>query len=137
MAQYDIQYRCGHVICEQLYGKTSERQRRIEDAQYRLCPDCYRAEQLAKATETNEAAGLPALTGTEKQITWAEQIRAKAMSQLTELEAQAAKSNGTEAQKQQLADAAATLRAKSSAAYWIDNRDRTARALIIDIIRGL
>lgn len=136
MAQYDITYQCGHVIREQLYGKTSERQRRMEDAQYRLCPECYRAEQIAKATEANESAGLPALTGSEKQITWAEQIRAKLMAELAEMEAAAAKSNGTEAQKQQLADAAATLRAKASAAYWIDSRELTARALIVAIIRG-
>jgi hypothetical protein len=136
MAQYDITYQCGHIIHEQLYGKTSERQRHMADAQYRLCPECYRAQQLAKATEANEAAGLPALTGSEKQITWAEQIRAKLMAELAEMEAMAVKSNGTEAQKQQLADAAATLRAKASAAYWIDSREQSARALIVAIIRG-
>lgn len=133
MAQYDITYQCGHTITEQLYGKHTERQRRIEAAQYRLCPDCYRAQQLAKATEAN--AELPALTGTEKQISWAEQIRAKAMSGLAELEAQAAKSAGTEAQKQQFTAAAGSLRAKSSAGYWIDNRDRSARLLINAIIK--
>lgn len=136
MAQYDTKYQCGHVIHEQLYGKTSERQRHMEDAQYRLCPACYRAQQLAQATVANEAAGLPALTGSEKQITWAEQIRAKLMAELTEMEAIAAKSNGTETQKQQLADAASVLRAKESAAYWIDSREQTARALIVAIIRG-
>jgi len=137
MAQYDITYQCGHTITEQLYGKHTERQRRIEAAQYRLCPDCYRAQQLAKATEAN--AELPALTGSEKQISWAEQIRAEIIGELIELENVVAASDATgpdvEAKKLQIAAAAATLRANTSATYWIDNRDRSARLLINAIIK--
>lgn len=72
MAKYDVTYACGHVKTVDLYGKTSERERKIEWMEGNcLCPACYKAEQQAKA----KVLDLPALTGTPKQVAWAEKIR--------------------------------------------------------------
>jgi hypothetical protein len=68
----------------QLYGKLEERRRKLDwYATSGLCADCYRSRQAqqraqasAQAASTNAAQGLPALTGTDKQIAWAESIRA-------------------------------------------------------------
>ena len=49
------------------------------------CAECKRAEANAKATSKNQEAGLPALEGSEKQISWAESLRAKRVKQLATL----------------------------------------------------
>lgn len=55
MAKYTIKYACGHGShVEQLFGKTSERERRIEwEEKNRSCPECYKA-QLLEADEKAE-----------------------------------------------------------------------------------
>jgi hypothetical protein len=49
MAKYTINYACGHGShVEQLYGKSEDRERRIEwEEANRVCPDCYKAQRLA------------------------------------------------------------------------------------------
>jgi hypothetical protein len=94
MAWYDIDYRCGHSGREQMYGKTSLRQGRADwIGKNHDCPKCYtavlEAERVNKIEESKTAGEqaknmlvsdgvrLAPLTGSEKQIAWAEQIRAK------------------------------------------------------------
>ncbi|WP_152047961.1 hypothetical protein [Aureimonas psammosilenae] len=68
----------------QVYGSRRDRERKAEwIADRRDCEDCYRAElekkreaELAAAREQAADWELPALEGTEKQIVWAERIRA-------------------------------------------------------------
>lgn len=40
MAHYDITHTCGHDERIELFGKTSERERRIEWLQERPCTEC-------------------------------------------------------------------------------------------------
>ena len=50
-----------------------------------ICADCeakHRAEENAKAAEANAQAGLPALSGSDKQVSWAETIRATMLADL-------------------------------------------------------
>lgn len=76
MAQYDVNYSCGHSGTVSLVGKVTERERKIEWLKESGdCPDCYRAAQQKKAEEETKKMGLPPLTGTEKQIAWADKIR--------------------------------------------------------------
>ena len=82
MAWHTIDHVCGHSQRVQIYGPTRDRDRKAEWHASRLCPDCFavqqereRAEAGAKAAEAAKAAGLPTLTGTDKQVSWAEQIR--------------------------------------------------------------
>lgn len=78
MAWYEVKYACGHTGRVQLYGKTDSREWRLRQMEKEDCPECWkkhREEADRKAAEKNAADGLPSLTGTEKQVLWAEKIR--------------------------------------------------------------
>ena len=45
MAWENITYKCGHAKEEKMFGPGRERQRKIEAAKSRLCPDCWRRER--------------------------------------------------------------------------------------------
>lgn len=87
MAKYEVTYRCGHTGIVQLYGKTKDRERKLEwMSNSVLCEDCQKiefAKQNALAAMDNRASGLPPLTGTEKQAAWAESLRAECHKALT------------------------------------------------------
>ena len=73
MAWYTINYTCGHTERVQLYGAHKDRYAKIEAMERRVCPECE-----AKAAQEQAASdGLPALTGSDKQISWAADIRAR------------------------------------------------------------
>ncbi len=72
MAWYTPKHACGHDGERiQLYGKEDGRQRILGAMNRKDCPDCA----LGAALREDEAMGLPALSGSTKQITWASQIR--------------------------------------------------------------
>ena len=83
--KYDVTYTCGHVATIQLYGKTAERESRIKYLEGNcVCPECYKAKMEAKREAENEKAaeaavqrGLCELSGSPKQIAWANTIREK------------------------------------------------------------
>ena len=90
MSDVAIVYKCGHLgkvtiwccICDEHF-----RQAKYEAK--KLCPDCYKKQVLepreaenSASAEAAKTAGLPALQGTEKQITWATTIRHKKLSEL-------------------------------------------------------
>lgn len=83
MAQYKVRFACGHTATIQLFGKEADRQRKIKWYEENgLCPDCYRAmkeeekkEQEKKDAKEAKDLGLSELTGSEKQIAWANAIR--------------------------------------------------------------
>lgn len=87
MAWETITYSCGHTGREQLYGKHEARERTVAArAKYGLCEECAakaRDAQNQRAAQTNAEAGLPSLSGTPKQIAWAETLRAQAYRALT------------------------------------------------------
>lgn len=93
MAKYTIQHSCGHEETRQLYGKTSDRERKIAWLEDQPCSECYQ-KQLAEerqaenkaAADENKAAGLPELQGSKKQIPWAETIRKKFVKKLLEIQ---------------------------------------------------
>jgi len=94
MASYTIIWSCGHTSNKQLFGHGRDRESYIKWASmHGICPACYAIEQdrqrkakieLDKLA-AQESAGrlqdqgiiLPALSGTEKQIAWANDIRAR------------------------------------------------------------
>lgn len=44
--KYDVTFSCGHTCTVQLYGKTDERNKKIEYySKYGLCTDCYREQR--------------------------------------------------------------------------------------------
>jgi hypothetical protein len=91
---------CGHKSERlQMYGPMDGRRRRLEAIESHPCPDCRKNEADQKAKE----AGLPALNGSPKQITWASEIRERALRLLP-------------------TDRAEQLKPETSAKWWIENR---------------
>lgn len=140
--QYDVKHICGHVEKVTLFGPERDRQRRLEYLKSSMCPQCLAAHRKAEAdklAEQAQADGFPKLTGTEKQIIWAEQIRARSVDWIVETRTHA---------EQYIADAVPSdqvhlreqydswnraadyiLETETSASFWIDHRDSVAEAI--------
>lgn len=78
MARYTVTHACGHTSEVQLYGKEKDRQWRLHRLEQEDCLDC----RNAAAAKANEAEGLPALRGSEKQVCWAESVRSRIVHEL-------------------------------------------------------
>ena len=76
MAQYTITYECGHTGVVNLFGPHMERDKKIAWLQTQECPECKKSRILEKVSEITRSKNLPSLSGSEKQISWAEEIRA-------------------------------------------------------------
>lgn len=123
MAKYTITYRCGHTAEVQLYGKYEDREKKIAWYKTIDCPEC-RAKAQAAALE---AKGYATLEGSEKQVSWANEIRAK---KIADAEMLAAKVN----KNKDLFDGAINeMKNETSASWWIDRRNNT----IMDILKEL
>lgn len=137
MAKYNITYACGHTGDVQIGGKTRDRDRRAEYEATKLCYACYTAKLATERSAKNDLArteateaGLPELTGSDKQIAWSMSIRKNVLDQL---EAQRSRINRC-GEFAYIADMAIdSLRAKYlanvSAKWWIE----TGRS--IDILK--
>jgi len=136
MAKYDVTYSCGHSETVQLYGPTRERERKIEWMERSgFCPDCYKAKKDAERVKTETAAkegiDLVALTGSEKQIKWADSIRAGFLSNIKK-QVESARTHGLadEATITKTVDAVtATVNRYPEAKFWIESRDNVEVAL--------
>lgn len=122
MAKYTIVPTCGHKFEVALFGAHAARQARIEWLEERVCPDCWKAEQAKAAARKNAAANLQALEGSEKQITWAEQIRAKAVESLSAIREKLDKQVAHARMAIEIIDA--TL-SNTNAGAWIDCRNES------------
>lgn len=76
MAQYNIHHTCGHEETVQIYGTNvhGERTRKAEWLESKPCRDCER-----EAVREANLAGAAELEGSEKQVSWANDLRAKAI----------------------------------------------------------
>lgn len=138
MSKYTVEHSCGHSEDHQIYGKVSERDGKAEWLAGRLCGDCYRAakraDETAKAAEAS--VGLPALTGSDKQVAWATKIRARIIAKTREkvedlIIRQLARKPKATAQMRAVLDQVGVKHA--DARYWIDN-DNT-ESLIDDVVK--
>ena len=94
---------CGHDGERyQAYGKSDGRERQLKAIEAHPCPECRRKQ----ADEQAAAAGLPQLVGSDKQIAWAADIRARALRLMTDT------------------DLAERIRPETSAKWWIENYGR-------------
>jgi len=64
MAWYEVNYSCGHSDRIQLYGKHTEREKRIKYLEGTLCPDCYWKKIQEETKQTTKEFEMPELTGT-------------------------------------------------------------------------
>lgn len=84
MAQYTVDHSCGHQHTHHLTGPMKQREWRLDRLAEEECPACAAAARAqaraaeSKAAESKAAAaGLPDLTGSEKQIAWGVVVREK------------------------------------------------------------
>lgn len=114
-----------------------------------ICSDCWKKQQDAEHAadaEKNAAEGLPALAGSEKQVLWAEGIRAQKLATLALFLEGKDPPGGTHWERSEtdrlLADprchaAADAIRQTTAARWWIDNRDARIVNLLIEKARGM
>lgn len=164
MAHYDVTHACGHDERIELFGKTSERERRIEWLQERPCMECWKKERAAEAEARKnkevamivEALGNDAaeavnalsnatctLEGSAKQVAWAEDIRTKCIDQLlSQVRNLVARIPGKATAQQSAAFAArcnaiaSMIANETSAAWWIENRDDIDKAVVREVIKA-
>ncbi len=74
--------------------------------------------------EANKAAALPELTGTPKQIAWAESIRAEKIAELDGIMKPDAANGEYPEIYAQCMDIINAVKNQTSASYWIDNRTK-------------
>lgn len=145
MALYTIKHRCGHEVEHQIYGTDvrGERERKAAWLAKGDCPRCARAATTAVqaaenvvAAELASAEGLPAMTGSEKQVAWATTLRQQTLDKLIERAAGLARLPGTAEQHQELDDLAARARvalvARTEARWWIDRRTNSLNGWLRD-----
>lgn len=94
------------------------------------CEDTQQAEKAARLAEEAKASGLPELTGSPKQIVWAEQIRASKAKEIGEYLEQAKVACDAETLKRIERVLGYILQNKGKASWWIDNRNNSPAILI-------
>lgn len=86
MAKYEVTHACGHTHTYQLFGKTADRERKMAWLAEQDCPECRKAAEAEAAAKATEGMDLPELTGTPKQVAWANTIRGKFIAQFKEFD---------------------------------------------------
>lgn len=112
-----VTHSCGHQQSHALFGAfAADVERETRRLARRTCSACYR-EALARSAQANDALllelPLALLEGSDKQVSWAETIRAKRIAALI-------KANG----------GVAPLAAQRQAKWWIDHRDAADAELL-------
>lgn len=98
-----------------------------------ICPACedkQQEEKVARLAEEAKASGLPELTGSPKQIAWAEQIRAAQMKKIDAYLEQAKVACDAETLTRIENVLSYILQHKANAGWWIDNRNNSPAILI-------
>lgn len=123
--KYDVTFSCGHTATIELFGPGKERERKISWYEtHGECPECYKARKQAEreaidaqAAQESKEKQWPELSGTPKQVAWANAIRKEKIDDIMAL--------GTNEEGMRcITWIAQTF---TAAKYWIDNRDRSLR----------
>lgn len=128
MAKYNIHHICGHVERVDIVGTNvhGERDRKVERLEESKCRDCKRSEHDAgniAAASKNKERGYARLEGSDRQVAWAESIRAKVIGKAEDA---LADPRCAEAPADQLATvrrAVEWMRAVTSSAWWIEHQE--------------
>ena len=141
MAQYGITRSCGHRETVRVGGPTRQRPYLLAREEERLCYACWqeraekqRAAETAAAAAVAAAQGLPALTGSPKQVAWAESLRRE---KLARIDAALAGAALTAEEKAEADRVVAKVRAQAEARYWIDHRDIPVHMVLAEMARTL
>lgn len=137
MAKYLITHSCGCDQTIQLYGKTSDREWRIQKEEQKLCPECYAKAQQEERKQAGEQAaqlnfqmGCRPLEGSDKQVAWAETIRFTRLDALQQLITDTAVRVDSQSVPAAMIPVLECMRETfawasglTSAKWWIDHRD--------------
>lgn len=126
MAKYTVNHICGHTVEVQLFGKINDRYRRIEWLETQECEVCRKAKANAASLAAKQERGLADLTGSEKQIAWANTIREGAYKALDCLAPFAT----NDKVKTIVAEWRSKMDAQTEAKWWIDNRYDMPKPLV-------
>lgn len=149
MAKYDINHICGHTEVHGIFGPEFARPGIADWMAARLCSDCYALEKERlrnlkneKSMITNRDNGLPALIGSERQVNWAETIRATFHADLTDKLQQLRLVNIDDDEfrdrrdelihwRDQFEIRAQLVMQQNLAVFWIDNRDESVKQIVM------
>lgn len=113
----NVIHSCGHTEQHMIYGHfAAESDRKAQALARRSCTPCYQTRKEAEAAAAAASLGvqaLPALTGSEKQVSWAEKIRVEQLAKLRKADP----------------DAVSKFSAIIEAKWWIDNRSTNLNAM--------
>ena len=120
---WEVTHSCGHIENHLIVADFAYvAETRARQLKRRKCASCYRTGKAAKAAEqamSDEAAladiALPALTGSERQVAWAENIRSQRLAATVRKDLEAAR----------------RFSAQAEAKWWIDNRDADLAAVTL------
>lgn len=133
MAKYTVKFSCGHVAEANLYGPEVERQRKIRHMrECWLCPACYEQSKLNEIASLEAELGLPALTGSDKQVQWARSLRKEYLSNFFRWFNEIVERNSkhgcdTSYDLQMVEKFKIWLRTKNAAKFWIDLQNKLDR----------
>lgn len=114
---------CGHEGERyQAYGKMDDRYRRLAQIEKLPCPDCLKE----AAEDADMAANLPPMTGTDKQIAWASDIRRRIMVGYDSLMAQ----TQTAPRGNEVKVCLQAIREIKDSRWWIDNKNSDLQTLL-------
>ena len=125
MAKYDVKFSCGHEGTVELFGKSADRERKIAYFEkHGVCSECYKTQQAAAVAEKTAAWELPELTGTPKQIAWAERIRSDFFAKFEDMEKEDGQSTAEAAAKdERFGSFFAWVKGQTESRFWIDHKD--------------
>lgn len=112
---------CGHTDTIEVFGTNvhGERDKKVAYEETKMCKECYNK----SISNKNVEAGMVALTGSEKQIAWAEKIRAKAIDDLDAIKTQEEKDETFKAKIKTI------LLEQSESKWWIENKDNAIKVV--------
>ena len=127
MAHYTIKQACGHTTDHQIVGPEKGRETQAARIRNSDCPACYRAKQAAVGAklEAELDLDLKPLTGSAKQVAWANTIRAQKITLIKAF----AEQHGV-AGKPEFAAIMSKMAAIQPASWWIDMRDSSDVGII-------
>lgn len=148
--KYTVTYACGHTGEVELFGTFKSREYKIEQLKDELCPDCAKAKHDEYVEDLQNSEEFAKLNGSEKQVSWAVDLRDKKIKNLNTLKATVKRSkkfveeasNIPSVYKARFAKldakidtAIAFYKAQTEAKYFIDTRNKNIVATASNDIR--
>ena len=136
MAKYTITYKCEHEGEVNIVGPEKERPGKRSWLATQLCPDCRRIAYTLDVEAWTAKSGLVTLTGTEKQVAWANKIR-KFMIEGMEEYVESANAHPEHPDADYILRGYKWTFQQANATWWIDRKNHTGRTLLKEMMSKL